>query len=201
MTWFGEPLPTNTTSTENPVTYLDFNWLEWVFTRKDSSGEKVEQSFDKFVLLNIAYKIDWWSDKYGCYLFSQESNDWNWPFNVKKTIDKATVIEWDYKDIKEQLHDMWPKVKLTLSLTIFGNSKVYNAKLKGTAYKAFSQFLNTIWDKKNTHYITMGEPREESNGGVKYKIPNFQLWDAMSEEDIEGAKFMYDSLYNNDTDG
>lgn len=101
---------------------------------------------------------------------------------------RTTLFEWTWESIKDKVKAAWYPIWKHLHVIFPGEEGIKTLKIKWTAWVAWSDFnaLNSWAPANNRIKITW--TLKWKKGATSFVTPKFELWNPLSEEDLELQK-------------
>ncbi len=179
------------------IKYLEYKGWVFQFYNSDLKQNEVV-NLTEFILLKTWYKITGRSEARHSKIYSNEAETPRWPFNVKAAADKATIWsgEYDKEKTKGAILDFWGK--LTLSVTILANDKLYNIIFVGTAYKEVGDFIQKFGNDMNKFKIKFDGSEPHKKGMISWFTPKLAKGSEITEVEQQAAEMVVESLSSSD---
>lgn len=179
-------------STKSPIEkYLTWKGAAdgWVFNyyNKDA-GENQVYKLKDIVILKTGYCIDGFCPATNKGIYSNNISFFNEEFVVKS--GDRTLAEGIYKDIKSQIESQWGKLHLTV--TALEWDSIIQLKLKGAAYAAFNDLMDSM--DINANFVSFKGKEDKKNGAISYTVPVFSPGKALTKDAIGKATLAVELL-------
>ncbi len=175
--------------------YLKWGGADWTTTYWDWE-EKVNKAFNlkQFVVIDIEYAVQGFHPTHNCRIYSNKIKQFSEEVFKVRAGDHL-IYEGYYKDLKETIKKE-KLASLHIVVTALDDSgEVVQIPFKGTGFAAFLEAQESI--NTNTNKIKLTGSKTDKAGAVTYHIPTFEEGDKISDEEIEGAKAVVETIKEN----